>query len=83
MSALTFTVGAAIPLLSGSFIARYTTRLASVTAASAVGLAAFGLLGSALGGARLIVGALRVLIGGLLAMAITYGVGRLLGVEAS
>ena len=83
VSALAFTVGAFIPLLAGAFITDHQTRLACVTAAAAAGLTAFGLLGSSLGGAKLIVGALRVLIGGLLAMAITYGVGRVMGVEAA
>lgn len=83
VSALAFTVGALIPLAAGAFIADHQTRLVCVAAAAAAGLAAFGLLGSAMGGAKLIVGALRVLVGGLLAMAITYGVGRWLGVDAA
>lgn len=43
---------------------------------SAAALAAFGILGAVLGGAGVIKGGSRVLIGGLAAMAITYGFGR-------
>lgn len=83
VSAFAFTAGALIPLLAGAFIPDATIRLIAVTCAAALGLCLFGLLGSALGGARLIVGALRVLLGGMLAMAATFGVGKLLGTEAA
>ena len=39
----------------------------------------FGIVASALGGAGIIKGGLRVLIGGSLAMGITYGVGKAFG----
>ncbi|GLC38457.1 hypothetical protein PLESTF_001682200 [Pleodorina starrii] len=79
VSALAFTAGALIPLLAGAFLADFQMRLIAVAAASVVGLAAFGLTGSLLGGARPIVGSLRVLLGGCMAMAITFGVGHVLG----
>lgn len=46
-------------------------------AAAAAGLALFGGLGAALGGASVARGAARVLVGGVLAMAATFGIGRL------
>lgn len=74
-SAVAFTVGAAIPLLAGAFILDTQTRNLAVLAASTLGLLVLGATGAALGGARQLVGALRVLLGGLLAMAVTYGIG--------
>jgi hypothetical protein len=64
----------------GAFLADHVQRMSAVGAASALGLLAFGITGSALGGARVAVGALRVLLGGLLAMAATYGIGVAFGV---
>lgn len=57
------------------------TRLIAVVVASTLGLALFGFTGAALGGARVMVGAVRVLIGGWLAMAATYGIGYAFGVS--
>ncbi|KAL6753520.1 Ccc1 family [Haematococcus lacustris] len=75
VSCVAFTLGAAMPLLSGAFIQDAKWRIMSVVLASAAGLAAFGYAGAALGGARVLVGTLRVLIGGCMAMGITYGIG--------
>ncbi len=47
--------------------------------ASTVALLMFGAVGAWLGGAKRIRAALRVLIGGWLAMGITFGTGRLFG----
>ena len=44
---------------------------------SAVTLAAFGVTGAMLGGANVFKGGARVVIGGLAAMGITYGFGRI------
>ena len=78
-SAFAFSIGAALPLLGGAFIADPKTRSIVVAAASTVGLLAFGGMGACLGGANKIVGALRVLLGGWIAMAITYGIGMAFG----
>jgi VIT1/CCC1 family predicted Fe2+/Mn2+ transporter len=64
-----------MPLAAGSFIADAQTRIMAVAAATTVALLAFGALGASLGGASVVKGALRVLIGGWLAMAITFGIG--------
>ena len=57
-------------------------RLVSVLIVVTIALAFSGMLGSSAGGAPLHKGTLRVLIGGWLAMALTYGVGMLLNVKA-
>ena len=50
---------------------------------SAFALATFGVIGASLGGAGKLKGGLRVIIGGLAAMGITYGFGRLFVVKPS
>jgi len=76
-SMICFSVGAAVPLLSGAFITAPKWRLLSVILSSTLALAVFGAIGAWLGGARRLRASCRVLIGGWLAFAITYGVGRL------
>jgi VIT1/CCC1 family predicted Fe2+/Mn2+ transporter len=80
-SAGSFSIGAALPL----FIATLAppARLAmAVIAMSLVFLAALGWLAARAGGAKSLLGALRVTFWGALAMAITYGVGSLFGTIA-
>lgn len=77
-SAGTFSVGAAMPLLS-VLLAPASMLTAVVTGSSLVFLAILGGLAARAGGARATVGALRVLFWGALAMALTYGVGALFG----
>ncbi|KAG2486703.1 hypothetical protein HYH03_014632 [Edaphochlamys debaryana] len=79
VSSLAFTAGALIPLLAGAFIHDKAARMASTAVAAVVGLVAFGLTGSLLGGVKPFIGALRVLIGGCIAMAVTYGIGLAMG----
>ncbi|XP_042500449.1 vacuolar iron transporter homolog 4-like [Macadamia integrifolia] len=78
-SALAFVVGAGVPLLSASFIQNYMVRLGVVIAMSSLALIVFGILGGVLGRASVKKSCLRVLIGGWLAMAITYGLTKLIG----
>ncbi|XP_020080810.1 vacuolar iron transporter homolog 2-like [Ananas comosus] len=78
-SALAFALGAMLPLLAGGFIKAWGVRVGAVCAASSVGLAGFGTVGAILGGADPAKSALRVLLGGWLAMLVTYGVLRLFG----
>lgn len=75
MSALCFLSGGGLPLLAAAFVQDWQLRTLAVCGISTVGLVCFGILGAYLGGARLWVGGLRVLIGGWLAMAITYAIG--------
>jgi vacuolar iron transporter family protein len=77
-SAGTFAVGAAMPLLCAT-IAPASAVAPAVTATSLLFLAALGGLAARAGGAGATTGAVRVTFWGALAMAITYGVGRLFG----
>jgi len=81
VSAVGFSFGAALPLLSAIFLTSQTYRLIAITLSTTVGLLVFGILGAYLGGAGLLKGGMRVLIGGWLALAISYGVGQAFGVE--
>ncbi|KAA0054933.1 hypothetical protein IC582_004641 [Cucumis melo] len=78
-SALAFSLGAMVPLLAASFIREYKVRLAVVVASVTLALAVFGWLGAVLGKASPIKSAARVLVGGWLAMAITFGLTKLIG----
>jgi VIT1/CCC1 family predicted Fe2+/Mn2+ transporter len=82
VSALAFSLGAGLPLLAGAFVAEHMLRVYIVTAAATGGLLVFGAVGAWLGGAGLFKGAMRVLIGGWLAMAVTYGIGLIFNVPA-
>lgn len=74
------TLGAAIPLLSGAFISDNHERVYVIMGATALGCFFFGITASALGGAGILRGGLRVLLGGCFSMAITFGVGHVFGV---
>ncbi|KAG8493823.1 hypothetical protein CXB51_011128 [Gossypium anomalum] len=78
-SALSFSVGAMVPLLAASFIKEYKVRLGVVIGAVSLALAVFGWLGAVLGRAPRVRSAVRVLVGGWLAMAITFGLTKLIG----
>lgn len=77
-SALTFSVGAAIPLLAA--VLAPETRIAPVVVvASLLSLGVLGALAARAGGARAWVGAARVLVWSTLAMAATAVIGHLVG----
>lgn len=78
-SALAFSVGAMVPLLAASFIRDYKVRLGVVIAAVSFALVIFGWLGAVLGKAPVLRSAGRVLVGGWMAMAITFGLTKLIG----
>jgi VIT1/CCC1 family predicted Fe2+/Mn2+ transporter len=77
-SALSFAVGAAVPLLV-AVVAAGGRLVASVAVATLICLAALGWVAAHTGGARVLVGTLRVLFWGALAMAITAVIGKLTG----
>jgi len=80
-SAVTFTVGAALPLIAAWLtFGRFT--VAAVAVVSLVVLVILGVLGAQTGGASLWKGALRVAFWGVLAMVVTYAVGALFGTVA-
>lgn len=78
-SALAFALGGVLPLLAGGFIRSWGARVGVVCAVTSVGLAGFGAAGALLGGAPMTKPGIRVLVGGWLAMLLTYGVLRLFG----
>jgi vacuolar iron transporter family protein len=77
-SAASFASGAALPLLVAA-LASPASVLALVAATSLVGLALLGGIAARAGGAKVAVGAARVLFWGALAMAVTAGFGELVG----
>jgi len=81
-SALTFAVGAALPLLIALFTTE-ATIVPFVAATSLLFLAILGGLASKVGGANIWAGTARVAFWGALAMAATAGVGSLFGVAVA
>ncbi len=77
-SAASFTVGAALPLATAVLAPRNGLTL-FVGGATLVCLAVLGTLAAQAGGANKLKGALRVTVWGALAMAVTAGVGALVG----
>ncbi|KAG7627267.1 putative Ccc1 family protein [Arabidopsis thaliana] len=78
-SALAFTLGAIVPLLAAAFVKEYKVRIGVIVAAVTLALVMFGWLGAVLGKAPVVKSLVRVLIGGWLAMAITFGFTKLVG----
>ncbi|PCN49037.1 hypothetical protein Csp2054_02215 [Curtobacterium sp. 'Ferrero'] len=78
VSAATFTTGALLPFLA-MLLAPGSARIAVTVVAVLVALAATGATGATLGGAPRGRATLRVVVGGALALAATYGAGALLG----
>ncbi|WP_298161067.1 VIT family protein [Brevundimonas sp.] len=77
-SAMAFSIGAAVPLVV-AIIAPVQTLITAVTAAAVVSLALLGGIGAKAGGASMLKPVLRVTLWGVIAMAITAGIGRLFG----
>lgn len=78
-SAATFTIGAALPLLT-AWAVPVAKILSAVAVSSLLFLAILGGLAARAGGAAITAAAVRVTFWGFLAMALTAGVGRLFGV---
>jgi len=81
VSAIAFSAGAAGPLIVGALTKTALGQIVGVSAICSVELVLFGVLGAYLGGAAKIQAGIRVLMGGLLAMAATFGVGCAFGVS--
>jgi vacuolar iron transporter family protein len=77
-SALSFSTGAVLPLVAVSVVPS-GVRVATCVAVTLIALALLGDLGARLGGARRLRAASRVLVWGAMAMAITSGIGALVG----
>ncbi|KVI10966.1 vacuolar iron transporter homolog 4-like [Cynara cardunculus var. scolymus] len=78
-SGLAFSLGAVVPLLAASFIGDHKVRLGVVVAAVSFALVVFGWIGSMIGGTSVVKPCFRGLFGGLMAMAITFGLTKLIG----
>ncbi|KAF4389929.1 hypothetical protein G4B88_003412 [Cannabis sativa] len=78
-SALAFSVGAVAPLLAAAFINDHKVRLGVVATVASFALMFFGAVGAVLGRTPVVKSCARVLIGGWLAMAITFGLTKLIG----
>jgi VIT1/CCC1 family predicted Fe2+/Mn2+ transporter len=81
-SALTFAVGAALPLVI-AWLVPERLLVPMVAGASLVCLGALGSLAARAGGARALVGTARVVFWGALAMALTAAIGALFGTTAA
>jgi VIT1/CCC1 family predicted Fe2+/Mn2+ transporter len=79
-SGLTFCVAAAIPLLAAYF-APETSIIPVVLVVTIIALAALGALGAKAGAAPILRATFRVVLWGIFAMAVTYGIGWLFGVS--
>ncbi len=77
-SALSFVAGGVLPLLA-VLLAQGAARLPATAVVAVLALAATGALGARLGGAPMARPTVRVVVGGLAALLITFGIGRLLG----
>jgi VIT1/CCC1 family predicted Fe2+/Mn2+ transporter len=79
ISAVSFAAFALVPI-AALLLAPAGWRIPTISSLSLASLAALGAFGGHLGGASRVPAALRVTIGGALAMAVTATIGRLLGV---
>ncbi len=77
-SAAAFSVGAVIPIIA-ALLGSDGTGGWAITIASLVALAISGAIGALIGGGHRLVAAMRVLLGGGLAMAVTYIIGHFIG----
>ena len=77
-SVASFSIGAIIPIIA-TLLSTGPNRIYLIVGASIIGLAISGTIGAYIGGGNKIIAALRVLIGGVIGMAITYGIGLLIG----
>ena len=82
ISAASFAMFALVPI-AALLVASPSWRIPAIAGLSLVSLAALGAMGGRLGGAPIGRAALRVTVGGGLAMAVTAAIGRLLGVSTS
>jgi VIT1/CCC1 family predicted Fe2+/Mn2+ transporter len=80
ISAVSFAIFALVPV-AAFLVAPAALRIPAIAACSLLSLAALGAFGGRLGGAPIGRAALRVAVGGALAMAVTAAIGRILGVS--
>ncbi|KAB1206950.1 hypothetical protein CJ030_MR7G008134 [Morella rubra] len=78
-SALAFSMGGLVPLLAAAFIRKHKARLAVVAAVASLTLVIFGMIGANLGRSPVGRSCARVLVGGWMAMGITFGITKFIG----
>ncbi|MED6147879.1 hypothetical protein PIB30_048061 [Stylosanthes scabra] len=78
-SAMAFFVGGLVPMVTALFIRNHKVRMVVVAAAVSLALLVFGTFGAVLGRTPVTRSCVRVLIGGWMAMAITFGFTKLIG----
>jgi len=78
ISALSFAVFALVPIIA-LLIAPRGLRMETIAVITLASLAGLGALGGKLGGAPMLRASLRVTLGGAMALAVTFGIGRVLG----
>lgn len=79
-SALSFLVGAAIPLIA-IIVPPVELRIPVAVGSVVIALAITGTLSAMVGGANIIRAIIRVVTGGVIAMAVTYSIGKFFGVQ--
>ncbi|KAL6005500.1 hypothetical protein ACLOJK_006067 [Asimina triloba] len=80
-SSLAFAMGAMVPLLAAAFIKPHKVRLGVVAAAVTMALILFGGVGAKLGRTPMGRSCFRVLVGGWIAMLVTFGIMKLFGIH--
>lgn len=79
VSEFSFSVSGLVPLLAGAFIKDYKMMICVLVAASCLALMVFGGVGAILGKTHVGRSCCRILLGGWMSMAITYGLTMLIG----
>ncbi|KAG8373570.1 hypothetical protein BUALT_Bualt11G0038200 [Buddleja alternifolia] len=72
-SGVTFLCGSLVPLLSAMVSSQNKVRVVTIVVVTSIALIIFGGAGARLGGSPVRVSAMRVLVGGWISMAVTYG----------
>ena len=80
-SAITFSIGAILPLLI-AILVPIKTLVITVSLSSLLFLGILGFIGARFGGANIYIGMIRVMFWGAFAMAVTAIIGKLFGVVA-
>jgi VIT1/CCC1 family predicted Fe2+/Mn2+ transporter len=81
VSFFAFIVGGSIPFLSSAWFSQGTDKLISLIVSTLITLGIFGATGSLIGGSSVPRGTIRVLIGGGIALGISWGIGYAIGIS--
>ncbi|XP_011004409.1 PREDICTED: vacuolar iron transporter homolog 2.1-like [Populus euphratica] len=72
-SGVSFSIGSCVPLLPAVLVAQNVVRIVVIAVVASIALAFVGGFGAYLGGSPIRISAVRILLGGWIAMAITFG----------